>query len=230
MQLHPLPDVDGVEQTLFEQLGHELPAAFHELVLAAEFQPLLHRHSNDDQPLDRKELRIVRGTLDGGGDIDVLPFMVENQRVVTWAVALDEDDPRVLLAHCDEPTRWHLACEAFSQWVWCQVWDYTQGFDHAHFIAAQAPRMSAITLASLRERLEEGPTTRFWPGEMNYRFWDEDVALVVWNGDHGCDAYVAARTDPYSALLAIPAGVLASLEAVTEDGAAALDRLQAKPS
>jgi hypothetical protein len=184
------------------ELGKAIPAALRELYALDNGVALLREHSNCDWPLGLDELGKPRRW---GDELllpdTVLPFMVENQAVACWGVALDGgDDPAVLVRADDgrEPG-WRPCCERFSVWLECQVRD-AQHFHRCAF-AAQANPLSAADVAALRWRYREGPRTGGWPGRDNYRFAGDTTELVLWNSEDQCDLWVAPA--PGAALAAV---------------------------
>jgi len=121
---------------------------------------------------------------------NVLPFMIENQGVCTWALPLDEgDDPRVLVeVDSGVPPVWQTTADAFSLWLKCQVQDRL--LQDTCAFAAQAPEIDDTGLELLRRKFAEGQRTYAWPGHVNYRFSNSLGALLLWNWHDQCDWWI----------------------------------------
>ena len=99
----------------------------------------------------------------------MLPFMVENQGVCTWGIALDDaDDPPVLVA-VDPAFQWRPHAASFSTFIACQVWDYEKVQSRCVVLAAEACKLAPHDLKLLRRQFHEGPTTHGWPTENIFR-------------------------------------------------------------
>jgi SMI1 / KNR4 family (SUKH-1) len=114
--------VDAVE----DRIGRRLPQSFRNLLLCHNWVELLAEYSNCDDPIPCSELGQMRrwNVYDPLSD-DLLPFMIENQGVCTWAVGLrDADDPPVFIeVDSGSPPQWELTAPTFTQWLLCQVED-----------------------------------------------------------------------------------------------------------
>jgi hypothetical protein len=123
--------------------------------------------------------------------------MFENQAVSVWAVGLGgEDDPPVFVAR-DPDLEWRLCAETFSTFVGCQVWDHTEVFDPAEppariLVQAQDVPLRGDDLAFLRRGFTAKATTHGWPGDNQYRFERGDVRILIWDGEHQADWWIAA--------------------------------------
>jgi hypothetical protein len=179
---------------LERQIGGRLPGAFRQLLSLANGEELLGRFSRCDDPIPFGKLG--RGNPVRWGSYDplkhnILPFMIENQGVCTWALPLDEhDDPPVLIEVDTRGTpEWHRLADSFSTWLECQVWDWAA--DASTAFAAQAPGLEEADLAWIRSRFKEGHITYAWPGEKNYRFSNARAKLLLWSLEGACDWFIS---------------------------------------
>ena len=194
--------VDRRVSAIESAIGHQLPASLRELMATECWPGFLEQFSNCDRPIAVEDLLRSRWpSYDAIGN-RVLPFMIENQGVCTWAVALDTgDDPEVLVeVDSGNPPTWRHAAETFSLWLRTQVLDH-QLLERALF-AAQAEPLSAAALAGLEAAFDQGPRTFGWPGETVYRFHSSLGFLLLWAGIDQCDWWIAPTTvDTATALL-----------------------------
>lgn len=181
------------------ELGFSLPAAIREWYSIDGAHSLLATYSNNDWPIELKDLGTPFDDWFGGGPKDfvaegLLLFMCENQGVCNWAVKLDgTPDPPVVVEVDTAPKAVWLPCaDRFSIFIWCQIWDYS--FREVG-VAAQEIELSPNDLALLKSHFRELPTTNRWPGNANYRFENECGAILIWDGgDRGADWFAWSRT------------------------------------
>lgn len=173
------------------RLGVALPESIRELVACGAWPALLRTFSNCDRPIELDELLAPLWTAYDPRADGVLPFMVENQGVCTWALRLDGSaDPEVLVkVDSGDPPAWRHCAATFSVWVACQVADRLV-LDQALF-AAQAEPVDNAVLARLQEQFDEGPRTFSWPGHVNYRFENDIGRILLWAGNDQCDWWIA---------------------------------------
>jgi hypothetical protein len=158
-------DAGALVAEVERQLAAPLPGIFRQLLSLANGEELLGRFSNCDSPIPLSELGrpVRRGVQLRWGVYEplehrILPFMVENQGVCTWAVPLDEgDDPPVLIEVDSHGTpEWDRLADAFSVWLECQVWDFGAVMPNVAF-GAQAPGLDDAGLALLRKEARPMP-------------------------------------------------------------------------
>jgi hypothetical protein len=187
------PDADNEQHaSAFERaVGFGLPAAFRELVVSDAWPGFLKRFSNSDQPVLIQNFAASRWQAYDPIAADLLPFMIENQGVCTWAIRLNgNDDPEVLVeVDSGTPPQWQRCAEAFSQWLECQVRDAL--LSDRMLFAAQAAPLEDLTLDHLTLKFAEGPRTYGWPGRVNYRFHGTLGDLLLWAADDQCDWWIA---------------------------------------
>jgi hypothetical protein len=204
---------------------------------------LLKRNSNCDDPLpidrlgERFEWRwetapdcVAEGRL---------IFMVENQAVSVWALALsDDDDPPVFVAR-DPDLGWRVCAESFSTFVGCQVWDHTEIFDSADppariLLQAQDVPLRSDDLAFLRRSFEARATTHGWPGDDQYRFERGDARILIWDSEGQADWWITATTPGGLAALVAElwncGGLRRSMWSNDTRGTEVLDTLRASPA
>jgi hypothetical protein len=179
---------------LERRIGHALPLTFRQLLSLANGEELLGQFSRCDDPIPFRSLGNSRPAHWGFYDPlqqKILPFMIENQGVCTWALPLDHgDDPPVLIeVDSHGPPVWGRLAESFSLWLECQVWDSVA--DRNTAFAAQAPGLDEASLALLRRRFREGPATYVWPGDRNYRFSNARSKLLLWSREGACDWFIS---------------------------------------
>jgi len=188
------PEAGALIANVERRTGGPLPDAFRQFLSLANGEELLGHFSNCDQPIPFAELgrrfRVDWGSYDPL-EHRILPFMIENQGVCTWALPLDEgDDPRVLVeVDSGTPPQWQTAAESFTLWLECQVQDRAP--PSIGVLGAQAPELDDGGLALLRSSFKQGPTTYAWPGRQNYRFSNACMELVLWNADGQCDWWIS---------------------------------------
>jgi hypothetical protein len=175
----------------FERMvGRSVPGAVRELLTSDAWPEFLRHFSNSDQPVALDNLGRPRWRSYDAISEGLLPFMVENQGVCTWAVPFVGDDPVVFVeVDSGEPPTWQLCAESFTLWLRCQVLDRMLS-DRIMF-AAQAPPLDPATLNGLRSVLAEGPRTYAWPAREVLRFDGALGSLLLWAGDEQCDWRVA---------------------------------------
>lgn len=175
------------------KIGRRLPGLFRDLLSLANGTDLLAHFSNCDRPIARSQLgdSVSRWPSYDPPVSPVLPFMLENQGVCTWAFALDEGDDPAVLVEVDSGPRpeWQPTGVSLSTWLECQIHDWLL-LSSARF-AAQAEPLTDDVVAALRRRFRQGVTTFAWPGEVNYRFSNIHGQLLLWFGRGQCDWWIA---------------------------------------
>jgi len=138
----------------------------------------------------------------------VLLLAIENQGVCAWGVPLDADDnPPVLVggdlgAGTETTVRYAADVDAYLN---ARRWDRAC-LSSGLLIQAQAEPVDPATLAYLRARYDELPSTSGWPGDLTYRFRTGDVRIMLWAGPEQCDWWMsspdaAQRAEATAALL-----------------------------
>lgn len=191
------PAAEAAVVDLEHRIGKGVPATFRQILNLANGLDLLRKFSNCDQPIPCDELA---GAKSRWHDYDalrhnLLPFMIENQGVCTWALPLDAgDDPHVLVeVDSGTPPVWETTAGSFSAWLSCQVEDAI--LRDACTFAAQAPELDDAGLQMLRCSFAEGQRTYAWPGRVNYRFSNADGKLLLWNWQGQCDWWISTAPD-----------------------------------
>ncbi len=212
-------------QEVEDRIGTRLPSLFRQFLLYANGADLLRQHSNCDEPIKCSKLgsppyKHNWGTYDPLKD-KLLPFMIENQGVCTWAIKFEgADNPRVFVevdSGC--PPKWELTGETFTEWLTCQVEDKL--LLESASLAAQAPGLRGKDLRWLRQNFSEGRKTFSWPGETNYRFSNARSRLLLWSNDEQCDFWISlaegVRIDDVLDELWNIAGLIDALYGLRED-------------
>jgi hypothetical protein len=196
------PGAESQLRALDAALGRSVPSALRELLLTDAWPTLLEDVSNGDQPLAIEKMLQPRWAGYDAVSQGVLPFMVENQGVCTWAIRLDGcEDPEVVIEiDSGTPPTWEIAASSFSEWLHHQVHD-RKVIDSAMF-SAQAPPLSPDTPRQLAQALSPGPETFGWPAAVTHRFSSHHGSLLLWSGDDQSDWWIAPRSlDAARALL-----------------------------
>ena len=128
----------------------------------------------------------------------VLLISIENQGVCAWGVPLSDPDPPVLVggdlaAGVDDTTVAYA--RSVEDYVAARRWDHAC-LNRMPLIQAQAAELDARSLAMLRERYDEQPSTKGWPGAVQYRFERGGVRILLWSSRDQCDWWISsARPD-----------------------------------
>ncbi|MER7274881.1 SMI1/KNR4 family protein [Dactylosporangium sp. NPDC000244] len=203
------PDAVAALDRFAAERGFPLPASVREWYSLAAGQEILRRFSNDDRVYAAHELgRPEECSPDDESDqerewdpvaeIQLLPFMIENQGVCFWAVKLDgSDDPPVMISLDDlEPTdEWTMLSASFSDLVYTRIWDH-QAMCGARTLRAPVASFDPATWAGFGTRLEERPAdSNGW----RYRFAgsadDQRVLLEKNAWDQAGQCYLWAASD-----------------------------------
>jgi hypothetical protein len=181
------PRLAAVERVL----GLKIPPSLRELLASDAWPSFLAEFSNRDRPISLDDLGRRGWKTYDPVEHALLPFMIENQGVCTWAVALNgSDDPEVSVeVDSGDPPTWRHAAPTFSLWLECQVLD-KQLLEQAMFSAQAAP-IADVDLARLARVFSPGPRTFGWPGRTNHRFAGPLGSMVLWAGDDQCDWWIA---------------------------------------
>ena len=144
-----------------------------------------------------------RIVVDRPGDLDrmfpdwptpVLLISVENQGVCAWGVPLSSPDPPVLvggdLAVGVEDTT-VLYANSVGAFVAARRWD--RGcLGQEPLIQAQAAELDAPSLGILQEWYHQLPSTKGWPGAVQYRFERDGFRILLWSGPGQCDWWISS--------------------------------------
>jgi hypothetical protein len=178
-------------RSLEAQLRQPVPPSLRELLVSNLWPDLLVEFSNCDHPIELGEMSRPRWRKHSPVEAGLLPFMIENQGVCTWAVLLGgSEDPEVLVeVDSGDPPDWQHAAPTFSGWLNCQVRDriLMQGA----LFAAQAEPLASSTLSELERDFSVGPRTYGWPTPTVHRFSNADGSLLLWAGDDQTDWWIA---------------------------------------
>jgi hypothetical protein len=185
------------------ELTITLPAAFHEWYTVAHTTQLLADYSNNDHPIPISKLGrpLARWLPYDPVKNGVLPFMVENQGVCTWAIRLNgQDDPAVLVeVDSGSPPQWQLCAEHFTDWVHLLIRDWLT-LQQLRF-QAQAIPLTEQDLTILGAAFQEIGRTYAWPGTINYRLHNAWGDLIIWAGSNQSDWFLCPLPDMEQALL-----------------------------
>lgn len=133
-----------------------------------------------------------------GWPTPVLLISVENQGVCAWGVPLNDPNPPVVVGGelsdgndtSDRTVRYATSVDAF---IAARRWDRACMSDRV-LLQAQAAELDPASLAYLRSRFEERPSSTGWPAVVTYRFQDAHIKIMLWAGDQ-CDWFISG-TDP----------------------------------
>jgi hypothetical protein len=146
----------------------------------------------DDQVVYPRRIDVERpGLTDGNFPswlTPVLVIAVENQGVCAWGVPLDgDDDPPVLVGGelGDGTVRTVPYADHVEAYINARRWDRAC-LASGMVLQAQAEVLDDKSLAYLRARYEELPSTSGWPGEATYRFQAAGVRIMLWAGSDQC--------------------------------------------
>lgn len=181
-----------------EVLGIRFPASVREWYELEGSVALLRKNSNDDRPVELKDLGAPEEDWYGGGRRDfvsqsLLWFMIENQGVCNWLLKLDgSDDPEVLVEVDTAPNDKLMSTSArFSEFVWCQVWDHLPARASC---GAQEAELLSSDLEMLRSKFAVRRTTTGWPGDVQHRFESDAGRILIWDGEASLDWHLCAST------------------------------------
>jgi hypothetical protein len=134
----------------------------------------------------------------------LLVVMHENQGVCTWAVKLDGSDDPPVVVEVDSSAkaarlsaiRWQRCAASFSTFMYCRAWDHGHALHRiARALFAQDEPLARRDLAFLRAHFTEGPRTFGHPGIVNYRFFTDDSAILIWAGEDQSDWHLMASSE-----------------------------------
>jgi hypothetical protein len=186
-----VPRSEASVRALEAILRQPIPASLRELLVSNLWPALLAEFSNCDRPIEVDEMARPKWSQHSALDAALLPFMVENQGVCTWAVRLNgADDPEVLVeVDSGDPPEWQPAASTFSAWLNCQVNDHM--LTQRALFTAQAEPLAPATLAELERTFSVGPRTYGWPAPVVHRFSIPSGSILLWAADDQCDWWIA---------------------------------------
>jgi hypothetical protein len=181
--------------------GITLPASVREWYVRDGAVARLSGHRNEDhaspiaelgQPLTHAEGAPFDAVAHG-----LLPVLVENQAVCTWAVCLDgTEDPPVVVAVDGQLADWRPHAETFSAFVYGRLWDHAVALARPHMITAPLPSLMPGVLAALREAFDEEPMTEGFPGDVQHRFGGADRSILIWAERNGPSDWMLTADTP----------------------------------
>lgn len=181
-----------------EQSHHiSLPPSVREWYSLNKGSILLSEYSNDDHIVPLEDLGEYGWRNKASHPLaqGLLPFMLENQAACTWAIHLTgADDPPVLVSYDEKETLWLPFASSFSLCVYTRIWDFRRHRAEYVLWSNEGP-LQDHDLQFLREHFKEGPLTFSYPGEINYRFWQEDRELLLWSSETESNWWLRADTE-----------------------------------
>jgi len=187
-------ELDSVET----RIGRRLPASKREWYSLDGACQILREYSNDDRPLQISDLGLPRKDTSGGGPHDLLArnlvvYRYENQAVCVWAVQLDgSDDPPVVVNVDSQFKIWTRCAPTFSGHLHAWMWDYALVLRGDHLIQAQNQPLTTEAIGFLSQHFDVGPETYGWPGDTQYRFFNDDQRILIWAGEDQADWWLSA--------------------------------------
>lgn len=171
-----------------DRLGVQIPDAVSAWYARRDAVEILATYSNSDRPVEPHEMTIEN-------DRRLVVFLIENQGVCRWAFELAGDDPAVVVSVDREP--WVPTRCSFSQFIWCQVYDWDESWsEDFRELAADPPNETALRF--LRERFREGYSNHLWGAAVTRRFYNDRVRMTIrpsWvEGDSRVDWRVSAQS------------------------------------
>lgn len=194
----------GILDRLQRKRNLLLPASVRAWYSLQRAVVLLEKYSNADRAVHLEQLGGVDRYWSAGRwqEIDLvekglLPILVENQGVCTWAIQLNgTDDPSVVVSFEDTMpfAKWEPYADTFSTFVYARVWDY-QGLLSDYLLFAAEPRLSSDDFQFLRARFTEGPQTYTYPTVFTYRFSRGSQRILLWEGEDQTDWWLSAPSE-----------------------------------
>lgn len=131
-----------------------------------------------------------------GWETPVLVLATENQGVCAWGVPLDGDDnPPVLVGgELDGHEGTVVYAADVAAYVAARRWD-RRALSVEPLLQAQAEPVDEETLAHLRSRYDQLPSTSGWPGGTQYRFERAGVRILLWAAGDQCDWWISGDAD-----------------------------------
>lgn len=180
----------GKELVIGEVVPSELPASVGEWYSFKNGYNLLVEYSNQDSPLRPNEFEYHTFQ-----NHRLAVFLHENQDVCWWAFEMDEaDDPPVYVNINHDKSNWISCCDTFSTFIFTRVFDFRYWGDPARSISGSGSLISIEVRKSLRDAFMEQPTTYGFPGDVQYRFQNEDQRIFIWENHQQADWHFTADT------------------------------------
>ncbi len=133
-------------------------------------------------------------------EIDPIPeghltFLDEVQGGTSWTARLDgSDDPPVFVAEGGPNTERHEACDRFSTFNYCHLWDFRIAQGREAWVVVERFDDSLQATLDLASPFMELPRTHFWPQSTEYRFqWEDQAVLIQKNGDSYLELSLSAN-------------------------------------
>ncbi len=183
-----------------ESIGRKFPAAVREWYELEDACQLMLAYSNGDRSVDIDKLGNVDTDSRSGDRYDLLAqnllvFRWENQGVCAWAVRLDgSDDPPVVVDVDTQFRSWLPCADSFSQHLYSCAWDWGRVLNCELIVQAQNKPLSEATLHILKQQFQPEVVTYNWPGDVQYRFYNDQCRILIWAGKDQADWNVVADT------------------------------------
>lgn len=181
-----------------------LPASVREWYSLKQGVTILDEYSNGDHAISLEDLETRERYWSGGHyhapDLlkkGLLPILVENQGVCTWAIQLNgADDPPVVVSFDGTMpfAVWQPCADTFSTFVYTRVWDF-HCLRRDYVLFGWEKALSSVDLHFLQTHFQEGPQTYSYPGLFNYRFSQGDEAFILFECEDHTDWWVSAESE-----------------------------------
>jgi len=170
------------------RLGFSLPSSVRDWYTHDGAIQILYENSNQDPPMAVEDFAMVQWQ-----SRTLIPIRHENQRVCTWAVAIDgSEDPAVFVEVDSGGKEWQLVAPTFSAYVFSCLWDYQQVLGRPALLQAQNAPLSSTAHDALAAAFTEELQTHGWPGSAQYRFGNAVAAILIWSGDEQADWFIGS--------------------------------------
>jgi hypothetical protein len=178
------------EEPSIPTTNSDLPSAVASWYALPDGLLLLREYSNCDDPLEPDDFEFC--TQDSK---NLATFLHENQGVCRWAFDLNGgDDPAVFINYDPTTDPWSLCCDRFSTFIFTRLFDFRHWCHPRLSASGGGPPLSAEVLGELRQRYCERASSRGWPGDVQYRFSDEDRRILICESDDWTGWYFSADT------------------------------------
>jgi hypothetical protein len=85
-----------------------------------------------------------------------------------------------------------LLASTFSEYVFSCVWDYRMIFFQPAFVQAQNRVLSDFAVKALKGCFRQQVETNGWPGSTQFRFQNDQGAILIWVSEKQADWFIAA--------------------------------------